>query len=225
MKRRFGIPAALAAGVAALVFAAQAAGAHPDHRQAAAGARPAEKAEASGYAHAGMLANAAEVLKIDRDDLRRELKEGRTLAEIAAKRGVAKEDLIRRLSEAAAKRIDARVAEGRLDASRAGRLKESLRAHIEAAVDSRDLLRPIHRHPGHRFLMHKVAAVLGIPKDELKSRLAQGQSIAEIAKSRGISEDQLIGKLKDSLTDELRQFVRMKHPVRQSPEAKAGARP
>jgi hypothetical protein len=227
MRRKFGIHAALAAGMAAgaLFFAAQAAGAHPDHRQAAAGARPAEKAEASGYAHAGMLANAAEVLKIDRDELRRELKEGKTLAEIAAKRGVAKEELIRRLAETAAKRIDARVAEGRLDASRAERLKEGLKAHIEAAVDSRDLLRPVHLHPGHRFLLHKVASVLGMSKDELRSQLAEGRSIAEIAKSRGLSEDRLIGKLKDSLTDELRQFVRMKHPVRRAPEAKTGARP
>jgi DNA-directed RNA polymerase specialized sigma subunit len=64
------------------------------------------------------------------------------------------------------------------------------------------------------FLMHKIASVLGISKDELKSRLAGGQSIAEIAKSRGISEEKLIEKLKDSLTDELRHFVRMKHPAR-----------
>ncbi|REK52054.1 MAG: hypothetical protein C6W55_17660 [Thermobacillus sp.] len=209
MRRKFSIHAALAAGLAAvLLFAAQTAAAHPDKGRAA------DKAQASGYVHAGILSAAADILKLNRDELRRELKEGKTLAEIAAKKGIGKDELIRRLSEAAAKRIDARVAEGRLTAARAREIKSGLQAHIEAAVDSRDILRPLHRHPGHLFMMHKIASVLGMSKDELKSRLAEGKSIAEIAKSRGISEDQLIEKLKDSLTDELRHFVRMKHPVR-----------
>ena len=132
--------------------------------------------------------------------------------------------LARRLAEDAEKRLDARVAEGRLSASRAAQLKASIKAHIEAAVDSRDLLKPIHRHPGHRFLMHKIAAVLGMPGSELESRLAEGRSIAEIAKSRGLSEDQLIEKLKDSLSEELRHFVRMKHSVRKSQDAKDEAK-
>lgn len=209
MRRKFSIHAALAAGLAAvLLFAAQTAAAHPDKGQAA------DKARVSGYAQAGILSAAADILKLDRDELRRELKEGKTLAEIAAKKGIGKDELIRRLSEAAAKRIDARVAEGRLTAARAREIKSGLQAHIEAAVDSRDILRPLHRHPGHLFMMHKIASVLGMSKDELKSRLAEGKSIAEIAKSKGISEDRLIEKLKDSLTEELRQFVRMKHPVR-----------
>jgi len=209
MRRNLSIHAALAASLAAaLLLAAQTAAAQPDKE------RTADKAHAAGDAHAGILAAAADILKLDRDELRRELKAGKTLAEIAAKRGVGKDELIRRLSESAAKRIDARVAEGRLAAERAERIKAGLHARIEAAVDSRDALRPLHRHPGHMFLMHKIASVLGISKDELKSRLAGGQSIAEIAKSRGISEEKLIEKLKDSLTDELRHFVRMKHPAR-----------
>lgn len=75
------------------------------------------------------------------------------------------------------------------------------------------------RHPGHMAVMSKIASVLGMSKDELRSKLASGMSIAEIAKSKGISEDQLIDRLKDSLTDELRQFVRMKRPA---PNASAG---
>lgn len=212
MRRKVSIHAALAAGMAAvLLFAAQTAAAHPDKGKAA------DKARASsGYAHAGILSAAAEMLKLDREELRRELKEGKTLAEIAAKRGVGKDELIRGLSEAAAKRIDAKVAEGRLTAERAGQLKAGLQARIEALVDSRGALRPPLRHPGRMFLMHKIASVLGVSKSELESRLAEGKSIAEIAKSRGMSEDRLIEKLKDSLTDELRQFVRMKHPVRKT---------
>jgi hypothetical protein len=265
--------AAVAAGLAAVLLAAQTAGAHPDTGRAAENAKAADKTqtpgktpapgrtqpsgdghttgpaqpsdktrapdgaqpsdktqtsdkpEGTGHAHPGMLAAAAEVLKLNRDELRRELKAGRTLADIAARRGIGKDELIRRLSEAAAKRIDAKVAEGRLPAARAEQLKDRLRAHIEAAVDSRDLLVPIHRHPGHRFLMHKIASVLGILQSELNSRLAEGRSIAEIAKSKGMSEDELIGKLKDSLTDELRRFVRMKHPVRPAPDGKTGTRP
>jgi|GEM_PF-587226 len=229
MRRRMSIHGAFAAGMAAAVFlvAAQLAGAHPDlpkKEQTGPKSQSVDSVEAPSRAHAGMLAAAAEALKLNRDELRRELRKGRTLAELAEQRGIGKEELIRRLAEDAEKRLDARVAEGRLSASRAAQLKASIKAHIEAAVDSRDLLKPIHRHPGHRFLMHKIAAVLGMPGSELESRLAEGRSIAEIAKSRGLSEDQLIEKLKDSLSEELRHFVRMKHPVRKPQDAKDEAK-
>jgi len=210
MSRTISIRALLAATAAAvLLFAVRTAEAHPAQP-------PADGKPASVHAHPGMLSAAAEALKLDRDELRRKLKEGRTLAEIAAERGVPKDELIRRLVESAARRLDAKVAEGKLPAARADQLKTRLRSRIEAAVDSRNLLSPIHPHPGRLYLLHKVASVIGIPTGELKALLAEGRSIAEIAKSRGISEDELIGKLKDSLTDELRRLIRMKHPAGKS---------
>jgi len=194
----------IATAAAILLLAAGTAEAHPAQP-------PASGKPASVRAYPGMLSAAAEALKLDRGELKRKLENGRSLADIAKERGVSKDELIRRLTEAAAKRIDAKVAEGKLPAARAEQLKARLRSRIEAAVDSRDLLNPIRRHPGGLHLLDKIARVIGIPKNELKSRLAKGQSIAEIAKSKGMSEDELIAKLKDSLTDELRRFVRMKH--------------
>ena len=41
--------------------------------------------------------------------------------------------------------------------------------------------------------------------------MKEGQSLAEIAAAKGITEDQLIQKLKDQMTEPLKQWVNEKH--------------
>jgi hypothetical protein len=55
---------------------------------------------------------------------------------------------------------------------------------------------------------------LGISKDELEAGLKSGKSLAEIAQEKGISEDVLIQKIKDGMTDHIKKFVEMKHQPR-----------
>jgi predicted DNA-binding protein YlxM (UPF0122 family) len=55
---------------------------------------------------------------------------------------------------------------------------------------------------------------LGITKDELEAGLKSGKSLAEIAQEKGISEDVLIQKIKDGMTDRIKKMVEMKHQPR-----------
>ncbi|MGZ0039978.1 hypothetical protein [Paenibacillus ottowii] len=75
-----------------------------------------------------------------------------------------------------------------------------------------------HRHgkrPGglNHHLNEKVARLLGITPVQLEKELGQGKSLAEVAKSKGIREDQLIDKLKNEMTVDLKRIVNRKGPI------------
>ncbi|SPY21990.1 Uncharacterised protein [Paenibacillus polymyxa] len=78
----------------------------------------------------------------------------------------------------------------------------------------------VHRHrhgkrPGglNHHLNEKVARLLGITPVQLEKELGQGKSLAEVAKSKGIREDQLIDKLKNEMTVDLKRLVNRKGPI------------
>ncbi|WP_342428229.1 hypothetical protein [Paenibacillus sp. FSL L8-0158] len=78
----------------------------------------------------------------------------------------------------------------------------------------------VHRHrhskrPGglNHHLNEKVAKLLGITPVQLEKELGQGKSLAEVAKSKGIQEDQLIDKLKNEMTVDLKRLVNRKGPI------------
>ncbi|MGG4218292.1 hypothetical protein ABEW32_08660 [Paenibacillus jamilae] len=78
----------------------------------------------------------------------------------------------------------------------------------------------VHRHrhskrPGglNHHLNEKVARLLGITPVQLEKELGQGKSLADVAKSKGIREDQLIDKLKNEMTVDLKRIVNRKGPI------------
>jgi alkylated DNA nucleotide flippase Atl1 len=78
----------------------------------------------------------------------------------------------------------------------------------------------IHRHghgkgPGgwNHHLNEKVAKLIGITPARLENELGQGKSLADIAKSKGIGEEQLIEKLKNEMTVDLKRVVNRKGPI------------
>jgi predicted DNA-binding transcriptional regulator YafY len=56
----------------------------------------------------------------------------------------------------------------------------------------------------------ELAPVLGMTEDEIKAGLESGKSIAELAAAKGLTEEQLIRKLKDRMTDQLKTWVNAK---------------
>ncbi|EHS58872.1 hypothetical protein [Paenibacillus sp. Aloe-11] len=75
-----------------------------------------------------------------------------------------------------------------------------------------------HEHgkrPGgwNHHLNEKVAKLLGITPAQLENELGQGKSLADIAKSKGIKEEQLIDKLKNEMTVDLKRLVNRKGPI------------
>lgn len=78
---------------------------------------------------------AAETLGLTEDELLTQLRDGATLAEIAADQGVETQTLVDALVAAASERIDEAVADGRLDQDRADEMKADLESRIATAVE------------------------------------------------------------------------------------------
>jgi hypothetical protein len=81
------------------------------------------------------LSAAAEVLDITEGELRRALRDGSSIADVAGDRGVEVEIVIDALVADATARIDEAVARGALDPERAAELKEALPERIDRFVN------------------------------------------------------------------------------------------
>ncbi len=127
---------------------------------------------------------------------------------LAENLGVSREELDAALKQTQLDMIDQAVADGKLDEDEAADLKE----RIENADDvkcpgfpgprpHKPLLRGLH------WLGENAAEILGLDVDELKEKVADGMSLAEIADEQGISEDDLKSKLLESAKADLDQKV------------------
>ncbi|SDN41006.1 hypothetical protein SAMN04487897_102822 [Paenibacillus sp. yr247] len=169
----------------------------------------------------------ASILGIEQSVLKEEIKQGKTLVQIAQdKANLSEEALLNKLTEAETKKIDEALTAGKIKQQQADKLKSSLAERLKKIVEAKPKAIEFKGAPGPRGGSkpggiwgdpHKIAVVLGITDEELSTQRKTGKSLAEIAQDKGITEDQLIAKLKDSLTDELKSFVERKggvHPTK-----------
>ena len=83
----------------------------------------------------GAVKAAADALGLSVKDLAKELRSGKTIAEIATEHGVAPQTVVDALVDAADQRIDKVVANGRITAERAARINERLSERITRFVN------------------------------------------------------------------------------------------
>jgi hypothetical protein len=95
----------------------------------------------------GLLGAAADYLGLDRASLQAELRQGRSLAEIAAQRGRPAEGLKEALQAAARRELDRRVADGELTPAARDRMLADLPAHIQALIERRPPAAPGRTQP------------------------------------------------------------------------------
>lgn len=181
-----------------------------------------------------LLKETAAILGLDEKALVEKLKAGQTLSEIAQAAGVSEADLLQKLTDAATKKLDEAVAAGKLTQEQADKLKADLSAKLKEGITTKGI--PFGPgpgmggpgHPGKPGFDHgfgfgrggmgfgvfgneeQLATILGMTKEELKAARDAGKSLAEIAQEKGITEEALIGKLKDAMTDGLKKFVESK---------------
>lgn len=141
------------------------------------------------------------------------------LEDAAGRLGVEPEELETALEEAALARVDAALAAGRLTEEQAAELKERIRAG-QPLVPGFGFDGP-GRHgvvqPGP--FLEPAAEYLDLEMEELRSRLAEGDSLAAIAQAEGKSVDGLVDALvaavrerfeaadPDRLADRIREHV------------------
>jgi polyhydroxyalkanoate synthesis regulator phasin len=127
------------------------------------------------------LATAAEVLGMTEAELRTQLHSGKSIADVAAEKGVDKQKVIDALVAAASARID--------------QMKAQLPQRMAEMVERDGLPRHEGRHrgPGRSMVnpLDDAATALGISAQELRTELEAGKSIATIASEKGKSLDEV----------------------------------
>lgn len=182
-----------------------------------------EKGEHRGFGREGKLAKqTATILGVDEATIKDQLKQGKTLAQIAQDKGVTEDVLLQKLTDAENQAIDSAVTAGKITQTQADKMKSGLADRLKKEVEN------TVKHEGHEKGRHEafadpaaLAKALGITKQELMTALQSGQSVAELAQSKGISEDQLITTIKDSMTDKIKKFVEKKHQPKASETSNA----
>jgi hypothetical protein len=159
-----------------------------------------------GFFGAFDLSVAAEKLGLTEAELRSRLDDGDTLAEIAEAEGVDAAALIDALVAAGRKAIDEAAADAKAN------LEERVTALVEDGFpDHGDF--PGGGGPGghgHGFEfpdLSTAAKALGITEDELRDRLRDGDSLADIAEAEGVEVDAVVQALVDAATAKIDDAV------------------
>lgn len=161
---------------------------------------PGPMREHRGAGKAEHVTTAAEVLGMTAEELRAELQAGKSIADVAAEKGVDKQKVIDALVAAASARID--------------EMKAQLPDRMADLVE-RDgpVGRPggpgHHRGPGRGIVnsVDDAATALGIPVQELRDELAAGKSIATIASEKGKNLDEVKAAMIADATERIDRAV------------------
>ncbi|KZE76332.1 hypothetical protein AV654_22955 [Paenibacillus elgii] len=153
---------------------------------------------------------AAAILGTDKASLIASLKD-KTLVQLAADKNMSEADFVAKLQAARSKTIDEAAASGKLTAEQAEKFKSRMADHLKKIVNRTfDGNGRYGIHAGKKHLgiaPDKLASLLGITEDQLKTELKSGKSLTDIAQSKGISKAQLVGKIKDEMTPWIENMV------------------
>ena len=177
-----------------------------------------------GGRHQGMADPALlSLLNIDKETLQSELKAGKTLAAIAAERGVPEQALKAALIEQHGKRLNEAVTAGKLTAEQAEKMKGGMEERVSKMINGEA---PMHRGPGGRhqgMADPALLSLLNIDKETLQSELKAGKTLAAIAAERGVSEQALKAALIEQHSKRLDEAVTAgKLTAEQAEKMKAG---
>lgn len=146
-----------------------------------------------------------ELLKIDAETFRAEMKSGKTLLDIAKAHDVSEKTLTNFLAERMTQHIDAGVKAGRLTAEQAEKMKAEQPKRIDDMIHGKG---PVHNGPGHRpghgpFDNTKLLGLLKVDQDTLRSELRSGKTLLVVANEHGVSETELKECLISEMTERI----------------------
>jgi ribosomal protein S20 len=155
---------------------------------------------------------AADYLGVTAEQLRTELEDGDSLADVAREKGKSVDGLKAAMRNALKADLDKAVDDGVVTQEQADSLYEKLAPGIDRLVES-DFRFPKPFPPGFGFgfglglgnadLEKAAADYLGLTEAQLEERLEDGDSLSEIAKDEGKSVDGLKAALKKAVRDDL----------------------
>jgi hypothetical protein len=133
--------------------------------------------------------------------------ESQAVIDDAAKQlGIDSSKLTDALEQALLNRVDAAVEAGRLTEERGEALKERIRSGDTPLLGGLGFREPgiVHFHLGD---LDTITSYLGLSTTEVRSRLADGQSLAEIARAEGKSPDGLVDAITAAAKEKVNSAV------------------
>jgi transposase-like protein len=148
---------------------------------------------------------AAQTIGIEPRALARELRSGKSIADVAAEHGVDPNTVITALVDAATTKVNAAKTAGKITDQRATKLLANLNRRVTKAVQHKGKI-GAHGRRAHRLRRRaragaRVAALtIGLAPKALAQELRAGKSIAQVAAEHGVDPNTVITALVDAAT-------------------------
>jgi uncharacterized protein YidB (DUF937 family) len=143
------------------------------------------------------------ILGVDVTTLKKDLKAGQSIADVAKSKGISEQTLVTDLTNQLKAKLDKEVSNGKLTADKEKQMLANANTRFTKLIENTKLFNQ------KRYELFKdLTSILGIDAKTLKSDLQSGQSIVDIAQSKGISEQTLLSDLNNKLKERLDQVVK-----------------
>jgi LysM repeat protein len=154
------------------------------------------------------ITNSAEIatlLGLTADELTTQLKAGKTLAAIAAEKGVAVQKLTDLISKTMTAKLDKELADGKITQTEYDKRKADLADRATKIVNGELGPKQGGRGHGGGFMADnaEIATLLGVTADELKTQLEAGKTLAAIAGEKGVAVQKLTDLISKTMTAKL----------------------
>ncbi len=163
---------------------------------------PGEKGH-GGYGIAAQTA--ATTIGVTPEDLRNQVRSGKTIAQVATEHGVDPNTVVTAIITAVTQQIDQKAAAGTVDPSRAEQAKQKLPDFANRFVNETKLRR---RYRILKDAVKAAATEIGVSADQLKDALKNGKSIAQVAKEHDKSVDDIVDAIVKESTSDIDQAVK-----------------
>ncbi|UUZ83009.1 hypothetical protein LJK88_03275 [Paenibacillus sp. P26] len=170
-----------------------------------------------------IVSKAASLLDMEDNDLNAQLAGGKTLTDIISYQGANRSEIYNQIVQELEQTVSNAQSEQVITSDEAKQLNSLVEKSVQTAFDTpgyQDHAIPVGTAaaaPNNDLVVQQavdtgaLADFLGVSSDELNKELTQGgKKLADIASEKGISEDQLVAKLKDLLTPALQDFIHTK---------------
>jgi transposase-like protein len=142
---------------------------------------------------------AASTIGIEPKALGQEIKDGKSVADVARSHGVNPQKVIDAIDTAADKKVDEALTAGKIDSTRAATIKDALPARVTKLVNA-DLqgkgkglvARAKLRRHARRSGVAIAAGVIGVQPKALVDAVKGGQTVADVARSHGVNPQKVI---------------------------------
>ncbi|MGL5514332.1 MAG: hypothetical protein ACRDBM_13995, partial [Sporomusa sp.] len=155
-----------------------------------------------------------ELLKVDAETFRSELKSDKSLVTIAKEHGVSEKTLKKFMTTQMTQRIDEGVAAGRITAEQAGKMKDNMDERVSQMINGKGPMHNMHKDKapgpkaGHGFMGDaKLLELLKIDAATLRTELKSDKTLVTIAKEQGVSEKTLKKFMTTQMTQRINEGV------------------